>query len=93
VLPENITTWDDYAARQAAWETGEDLSGHLAGSIKPVHTRKRRSVSEAKESSLAGLLMQAIHLAGTRRGRLSQAESIREQTLLEVLTAAIRRAG
>jgi hypothetical protein len=92
VLPDNITTWDDYTARQAAREAGEDLSSHLAGSIKPVRTRKRCPGGEAKESSLAGLLMQAIHLAGTRRGRLSQADSIREQTLLEVLTAAIRRA-
>jgi hypothetical protein len=48
--------------------------------------------AEAKESSLAGLLLQAIQLAGTRRGRLAQAESIREQTLLEVLTTKIRRA-
>jgi hypothetical protein len=92
VLPDNITTWDDYTARQAARETGEDLAGQLAGSIKPAHARKRRHGGEAKESSLAGLLMQAIHLAVTRRGRLSQAESVREQTLLEVLTAAIWRA-
>jgi hypothetical protein len=62
----------------------------LAGSIKPA--RKRGPGGEAKESSLARLLMQAIHLAGTRRGRLSQAERIREQTLLEVLQAAMRRA-
>ena len=58
VLPDNITTWDDYTARQAAREIGEDLSVHLAGSIKPVRARKRRPVGELKESSLAGLLMQ-----------------------------------
>jgi hypothetical protein len=93
VQPDHLTTWDDYTARQAARETGEDLSGQLAGPIQPVRARKRRLAFEAKESSLAGLLMQAIQLAGARRGRLSQAESVREQTLLEVLTAAaIRRA-
>lgn len=82
------TTWDDFTARRAAQDAGEELS--LAGSIKPVRAHKRRTI-EAKQASLAGLLMQAIHLAGTRRGRLSQAESVREQTLLEVLTASIRR--
>jgi hypothetical protein len=35
--------------------------------------------------------MQAIHLVGARRGRLSRAERIRERTLLEVLTEAMRR--
>ena len=44
------------------------------------------------EPSLSALLLQAIHLAGTRRGRLSRAERIREQTLLEVLTEAMRKA-
>jgi hypothetical protein len=90
--PDHVTTWDDYTARQAARETGENPSGQLAASIKPVRARKRRPAFEAKESSLAGLLMQAIQLAGARRGRLSQAERVREQTLLEVLTATIRRA-
>ena len=85
--PDKVTTWDEYTARQAAQETGEEF----AQSIKPTRARKRRTV-EAKESSLAGLLLEAIHLAGTRRGRLSQAERVREQTLLEVLTTTIRRA-
>jgi hypothetical protein len=85
VQPDHVTTWDEYTARQAALETGEEF----AGSIQQVRARKRRAV-EAKEASLAGLLMQAIHLAGTRRGRLSQAESVREQTLLEVLTITLR---
>ena len=85
--PEKVTTWDEYTARQAARETGEELG---AQPVKQTRARKRRT-GEAKEASLAGLLLQAIQLAGTRRGRLSQAESIREQTLLEVLTDAMRR--
>ena len=44
-----------------------------------------------QESSLSILLMQAIHLAGARRDRLSRAERIRELTLLEVLGETMRR--
>jgi hypothetical protein len=32
-----------------------------------------------------------FHLAGARRGRLSRAERIREQTLLQVLSETMRR--
>jgi hypothetical protein len=38
------------------------------------------------------VLLEAIHLAATRHGRLSRAERIREMTLLEVLSQAMRRA-
>jgi hypothetical protein len=79
--PDHETTWDEFAARRA----GEDLA---APRTRPPLPKR----PEAKESSLSALLMQAIHLAGARRGRLSRAERIREQTLLEVLTEAIRRA-
>jgi hypothetical protein len=82
VQADHATTWDEFTARQAARKTGEDLE-----SIQP--SRERR---EANESSLSAVLMQAIHLAGARRGRISRAERIREQTLLEVLSEAMRRA-
>jgi hypothetical protein len=77
VQPDHVT-WDEFTARQAR-ETGE------AGSIQPPPRR------EARESSLSALLLQAIHAAGARRGRLSRAERIREQTLLEVLGETMRR--
>jgi hypothetical protein len=78
--PDNLT-WDEFTARKAARETGEDES-------IPLPPRKR---PESRESSLSAVLLQAIHLAGARRSRLSRAERIREQTLLEVLTEAMRR--
>jgi hypothetical protein len=81
VQPDHMTTWDEFTARKAARETGEDL----AESIPPPPRR------EARESSLSALLLQAIHLAGARRGRISRAERIREQTLLEVLRETMRR--
>jgi hypothetical protein len=81
--PNHITTWDEFTARKAARETAEDL----AESIQPP-PRKR---PEARESSLSTLLLEAIHLAGARRGRISRAERIREMTLLEVLTEAMRK--
>jgi hypothetical protein len=78
VLPDDhATTWDDFTARK----TAED-----AGQPQPAGRNSPR-----KEPALSALLLQAIHLAGTRRGRLSRAERIREQTLLEVLTEAMRR--
>jgi hypothetical protein len=81
VQPDHIT-WDDFPARQTAPETGEEP----AGQPKPFARNKRQ------EPSLSAVLMQAIHLAGARRVRLSQAERIREQVLLEVLTEAMRSA-
>ena len=78
--PDHTTTWDDFTARKAV----ED-----AQSIPAARGRQRRP---AKASALSALLLEAIQVAGARRGRLSQAERVREQVLLEVLTAAIRRA-
>jgi hypothetical protein len=75
------TSWDEFTARKAAPETSEEPDSQL----KPLAGNKRQG------HSLASLLLQAIQLAGTRRGRLSQAERIREQTLLEVLTTSMRR--
>jgi hypothetical protein len=74
----HVTTWDEFTARQTR-ETG------AAESIQPPPRR------EAKESSLSAVLMQAIHVAGARRGRISRAARIRELTLLEVLSETMRR--
>jgi hypothetical protein len=79
VQPNEIT-WDDYTARQAAPEAGEEP----ASQPKPFAKNKR------PEPPLSALLLQAIQLASTRRGRLSKAERIREATLLEVLSTAMR---
>ena len=78
--PDHIT-WDEFTARRTVPETGEEPDSPL----KPLAKNKRQ------EPSLADLLLQAIQLAGARRGRLSRAERIREQTLLEVLSVALRR--
>jgi hypothetical protein len=80
VPPENLT-WDEFTARQVARESGEDLAG-------PIQPPPRQRPD--KESSLSALLMQAIH-AAARCGRISRAERIRQQTLLEVLSEAMRR--
>ena len=79
--PDNITTWDEFSARRAVPETGEELAG------QPKLAR-----SKCPEPSLSAVLMQAIHLAGARRGRLSREERIRAATLLEVLSTAMRSA-
>jgi hypothetical protein len=65
VQPDHIATWDEFDARRAAEETGEEP----AGQAKPFGKTKR------PEPSLATVLMQAIHLAGARRSRLSQASA------------------
>jgi hypothetical protein len=82
--PDHITTWDQFTARKAAWETGEDLAESIQ---PPPHKRP-----ETREASLSAVLLDSIRLAGARRGRLSRAERIREQTLLEVLSETMRRA-
>jgi hypothetical protein len=81
VQPDHLT-WDDFTARQAAREAGEDVA-----SIQPSRQRQ----PEAKQASLSAVLMEAIHLAGARRGRIPRAERIREETLLAVLTETLRR--
>jgi hypothetical protein len=78
VQPNNSTTWDEFTARQAR-ETGEAES---------IQLPPRR---EAKGPSLSAVLLEAIHAAGARRGRISRAERIREMTLLEVLSETLRR--
>ena len=65
---------------------GPETSEEPDSPLKPLAKNKRQ------EPSLADLLLQGIQLAGARRGRLSRAERIREQTLLEVLTSAMRSA-
>jgi hypothetical protein len=77
VQPDPVTTWEEFTARRA----GEDFADPR---IVPPPKRP-----EARQSSL---LLEAIHLAGARRGRLSRAERIREQTLLEMLSETMRRA-
>jgi hypothetical protein len=79
----NHATWDEYTARRAS----EDLADPRTEIPPPPRKRP-----EARESSLSALLLEAIHLAGARRGRPSRAERIREMTLLEVLSATMRRA-
>jgi hypothetical protein len=76
---DNRLTWDQFGARQAAEETGEEAE------IQPKPAKKR------PEPELSSLLLEAIHAAGARRGRLSRAERTRQATLLEVLIATMRR--
>jgi hypothetical protein len=85
-MSANNSTWEEFQARKTAADSS-DLVLEPALS-KPA--RKHRS--EPKESTLADLLMQAVTLAGERRGRISRAESVRERTLLEVLEQTMRRA-
>jgi hypothetical protein len=82
--PDHLSTWDDFTARKAVRETGEDLADPR-DEIQPP-PRKQTA------AKLSSLLLEAIHLAGARRGRIPRAERIREQTLLEVLGQAMRRA-
>ena len=78
--PDPVTTREEFTARRA----GEEFADPRA-----VPPPKR---PEARQSSLSALLLEAIHLAGARRGRISRAERIREQALLEVLSETMRRA-
>ena len=94
-----VKSWGDFQARKLAraMEGGSDaLSEALTQSISIVKKRKKRTPTppvEAKEITLADVLKQAVEIAMTRRGRIVQEDSIREQTLLEVLTSAMRRAS
>jgi hypothetical protein len=81
----SANTWDEFQARKAAADPSDLV-------LEPALSKPRKRRPEPKESTLADLLMQAITLAGERRGRISRAESVREQTLLEVLQQTMRRA-
>jgi hypothetical protein len=73
--------WDVWPQRQTPPEPGEEP----ASQAKLARTKRQ-------EPSLSAVLLQAIHLAGARRGRLSRAELLREATLLEVLSTTMRSA-
>jgi hypothetical protein len=80
----SANTWDEFQARKAAADPADLV-------LEPALSKPRKRRPEPKESTLADLLMQAVTLAGERRGRISRAERIREQTLLEVLSETMRR--
>jgi hypothetical protein len=67
------------------WQDGEDEDPRDRDCLEAARLLERIGLPTT-------MLMQAIHAAGARRGRLSRAERIPEQTLLEVLTEAMRRA-
>jgi uncharacterized membrane protein len=69
----------------------EALTQSIALVEKKKPGRKPKPPVEAKEVTLADVLKQAVDIAMTRRGRVAQEDAIREQTLLEVLTSAMRR--
>jgi hypothetical protein len=92
-------TWGDFQARKLA----KALEGHpdaiseaLTQSIAIVKDRKKpgrkpKPPVEPKEVALADLLKQALDIAMTRRGRLSNEERIREEMLLDILICARKR--
>jgi hypothetical protein len=84
-MSANNSTREEFQARKAAADPPDLV-------LEPALSKPRKRRPEPKESTLADLLMQAVTLAGERRGRISRVGRIREQTLLEVLTEAIRRA-
>jgi hypothetical protein len=90
-------SWSDFQARKLAQAQatpgalGEALTQSIA-LVKKKPGRKPKPPVEAKEVLIADLLRQAVELAIARRGRITAEERIKEQTLLEVLTGALRRA-
>ena len=91
-MSTNSSPWDDaqFQVRKDAERPDDDQPDPR---LEPVwHARNRKPTPEATTVSGSDLLMQAISLAGARRGRITRAQSVREQTLLEVLQQAMRRA-
>ena len=92
----NVKSWDAFQARKAARATdpaaaAESLTQKLAESITVARAaRKPRKPVEAKEATLADVLRQAVTLAVGRRERVTREVAVREATLLEVLTDAMR---
>ena len=88
-MSTNSSTWDEFQTRKDAERPDDDQPNPR---LEPWHARNRKPASEATTGSVSDLLMQAISVAGGRRGRIARAQAIREQTLLEVLQQAMRRA-
>jgi hypothetical protein len=82
-LPE-VPGWDEFQERKA--------SGGKAAAV-PIRRPKMKkpAASEAPPATLAELLMQAVRVAIARRGREAREIVVREETLLEVLSEAMRR--
>ena len=105
--PTNLKSWDAFQVRKAAKAAGElpvapvnseRLEARLTESIREAqaarsHKRKPKPPVEAKPVLLADVLRQAVALAVARRERVPRDVAVREQTLLEVLTDAMRGAA
>jgi uncharacterized membrane protein len=79
------SSWDEFQVRKAA-AAPSDVA------LEPAVSKPRKRRPGAKETALADLLLEAVTLASGRRGRITRAQSVREQTLLEVLSTAMRSA-
>lgn len=95
-----VKSWGDFQARKLAkalestpGALGEALTQSIALVEKKKPGRKPKPPVEAKEITLADVLKQAVDIAMSRRGRVAQEDAIREQTLLEVLASAMKRAS
>ena len=87
------------ASLPAAPVTPERLEARLTESIREAQARMQPKAKrtpkppvEAKPVLLADVLRQAVALAVARRERVARDVAVREQTLLEVLTDAMRGA-
>ena len=106
--PTNLKSWDAFQARKAVKTAAgeplpappvnsERLEAKLTESIREAQARIRKPripkpPVEAKPAILADVLRQAVALAVARRERVTRDVAVREQTLLEVLTDAMRGA-
>lgn len=92
-----VQTFEEFqAGRKRAAESDEARLAELSESQEappaPRKRQKRQALPKLPEQlSLADLLLQAVRLASTRKGRVPQAVLVREQTLLEVLQGALGR--
>jgi hypothetical protein len=83
VQPDHITTWDDFTARKAARETGEDLRVGSTATPQAAGSQGVLALHSADAGDPCGRRAPRAHLA---------AERIREMTLLEVLRETMQRA-
>jgi hypothetical protein len=87
-----VQSFEEFTAARKARSEAELAS--LSESLEQPRParRKRKPVAESKEASLADLLMQAVRIVNSRRGRVTQAERIREEILMDILKDAVRSA-
>jgi hypothetical protein len=92
---KTVQTFDEFNASRKARSEAE-LAEMSEAAERPAKRKRKPAASKEtvppKEASVADLLLQAVRIVNSRRGRVPRDEQVREQILMDILTDAVKGA-